>query len=96
MFWSYPVPRPPPSQGKLKIIASMKNLQHLDLSGTEVAGDIQALQEVQKLQHINLHSTRVAGAAANRPLKDLRMFGIVLYIYIYMYVLHMQDSYYMP
>lgn len=35
--------------GKLKIIASMKNLQHLDLSGTEVAGDIQALQEVQKV-----------------------------------------------
>ena len=65
----------------------MKNLQHLDLSGTEVAGDIQALQEVQKLQHINLHSTRVAGAAAIRPLKDLRVFLIVFAcMYIYKFI----------
>ena len=76
----------------------MKNLQHLDLSGTEVAGDIQALQEVQKLQHINLHSTRVAGAAANRPPQRFAHVWdcFCTYVYIYIYILHIHDSYYMP
>jgi len=63
-------------------VANATQLQHLDVSGTEVSGDVRELNNSNELRYLHLSGTKISGALVHwKEIQDLQLSGTKVQIF---------------